>query len=102
MNVSFLQELLNQVAEQGRALLPKALFGSDGGETIEGLARALMSVRGEASGVAIARQLLKRLADASVESRAEFFRYLSDDLQPDPCGVAAAAQHYLDAPSEAR
>lgn len=100
MNVSFLQELLNQVAEQGRALLPKALFGTNGEETIDGLARGLMSVRGEASGVAIARQLLKRLAYASVEERANFFRYLSDDLQPDPCAVATAAQHYLEAPSD--
>ena len=28
MNVSFLQELLNTIAEQSRALLPKALFGA--------------------------------------------------------------------------
>ena len=40
MNVSFFQELLTTVAEQGRSLLPKTLFG--GGETddIEALAEA--------------------------------------------------------------
>ena len=61
MNVSFLQELMNTVAEQSRALLPKALFGAGDDDNIEALSRALMSGRGEASGVAIARQLLNRL-----------------------------------------
>ena len=55
MNVSFLQELLNTVAEQSRALLPKALFGHGEEDDLEPLARALMSGRGEASGVAIAK-----------------------------------------------
>lgn len=100
MNVSFLQELLNSVAEQGRALLPKALFGAGGEESIEALSRALMSGRGEASGVAIAQQLLYRLEHASSDERAAFYRHLADDLQPDAAAVAAAASAYLDAPSE--
>jgi malonyl-CoA decarboxylase len=58
LNVSFLQELLSSVAEQGRSLLPKSLFGFDAGEDVEELSRALVSGRGEASGVAIARELL--------------------------------------------
>jgi malonyl-CoA decarboxylase len=35
VNVSFFQELMAAVAEQGRSLLPKALFGEVGGESIE-------------------------------------------------------------------
>ena len=100
MNVSFLQELMNSVAEQSRALLPKALFGAAGGESIEVLARALMSGRGEASGVAIARQLLLQLKKASGEERLQFFRFLADELQPDPVAVADAARMYLDQPGE--
>ncbi|HET6388033.1 malonyl-CoA decarboxylase [Hyphomicrobium sp.] len=100
VNVSFFQELMATVAEQGRALLPKALFREAGGESIEVLSRALMSGRGEASGVAIARQLLNQLRKASSEERLQFFRFLAEDLQPDPAVVADAARSYLEHPSE--
>src|SRR5438105_4422705 len=100
VNVSFFQELMAAVAEQGRALLPKALFGDGGGESIEVLSRALMSGRGEASGVAIARQLLNQLKKVSSEERVAFYHFLAEDLQPDPAGVAEAAQNYLDNPSD--
>ena len=101
MNVSFLQELLNTVAEQSRALLPKALFGAGGEENVEALARALMSGRGEASGVAIARQLLTCLKTASPDDRRKFFAFLADELQPDAAGVSRAAEAYLAHPNEA-
>jgi malonyl-CoA decarboxylase len=100
VNVSFFQELMAAVAEQGRALLPKALFRDGGGESIEVLSRALMSGRGEASGVAIARQLLNQLKNATSEERLQFFRFLADDLQPDAALVAEAARNYLDHPSD--
>lgn len=101
MNVSFLQELLNTVAEQSRALLPKALFGAGEEDNLEALARALMSGRGEASGVAIARQLLTQWHKASPADRRMFFSYLADELQPDPLAVSKAAEAYLAAPSDA-
>ena len=100
MNVSFLQELLNTVAEQSRALLPKALFGAGAEDNVEALARALMSGRGEASGVAIARQLINRLKVASSEERKAFYTFLADELQPDAKAVADAASSYLEGPSE--
>lgn len=99
MNVSFLQELMNTLAEQSRALLPKSLFAADE-DNIEVLARALMSGRGEASGVAIARQLLNRLRRATPEERKAFFAYLSEELQPAAADVRKAAQAYLDEPGE--
>jgi len=100
VNVSFFQELMATVAEQGRALLPKALFRDVGGQSLEVLARALMSGRGEASGVAIARQLLNQFKKATGEERLAFYRFLAEDLQPDAAGVAEAARAYLDDPSE--
>ncbi len=100
MNVSFLQELLNTVAEQSRALLPKALFGAGEEDNVEALARALMSGRGEASGVAIARQLINRLKVASGEERRAFYTFLADELQPDAKTVADAALAYLEGPGE--
>ena len=100
MNVSFLQELMNAVAEQGRSLLPKSLFGTGGRDSVEVLARALMSGRGEASGVAIARQLLMSLKTAGSEERLHFFHFLANDLQPDADAVAEAARGYLADPGD--
>lgn len=100
MNVSFLQEMMNTLAEQSRALLPKSLFGADDKDSIEVLARALMSGRGEASGVAIARQLLNRLKSAGADERRRFFAYLAEELQPDPKQVRDAAEDYIAHPEE--
>ena len=98
MNVSFLQELLNTVADRGRQLLPWSRGGDD--EDVVTLARALMSGRGEASGVAIARQILIRYRQLSLSARAAFFRFLADDLKPDSDTVAAAVKDYLAAPGD--
>ena len=100
MNVSFFQELLTTVAEQGRSLLPKTLFG--GGETddIEALARALVSGRGEASGVAIARALLDRYRTLTPTERTEFFRFLAEVLQPDAAEVAEASRAFIADPGD--
>jgi malonyl-CoA decarboxylase len=101
LNVSFLQELLSSVAEQGRSLLPKSLFRADSGDDIEELAVALLSGRGEASGVAIAREVLDRYARLDAAARLRFFRFLAADMQPDPGAVAAAAREHLEAPTDA-
>ena len=96
MNVSFFQELLNSVAEQGRQLLPWGLAGQ---EDIITLARALVSGRGEASGVAIARQILELWRAQSPSERAEFYAFLAEGLMPEPAAVAAMATAYLEAPT---
>jgi len=100
VNVAFLQELLSSVAEQGRALLPRSLFGAGAEEDIEALARALISGRGEASGVAIAAELLARYAQLNDDDHQKFFRFLATELRPNAERVAAAARAYLDDPSD--
>jgi malonyl-CoA decarboxylase len=87
LNVSFFQEMLSSVAEQGRALLPRSLFGAGAEEDIEQLALALISGRGEASGVAIARELLDRYGQLSPEDRQKFFRFLATELRPQEAQV---------------
>ena len=101
MNVSFLQELLNTIAEQGRQLLPRSLGGADPQDDITELADALVSVRGEASGVAIAREILNRYRVLTPEERHAFLEFLAETLQPDPNGAARAAKAYLEHPSDA-
>ncbi|MDX2157603.1 MAG: malonyl-CoA decarboxylase [Hyphomicrobiaceae bacterium] len=100
MNVSFLQDLLTTVAERGRLYLPEALIGP-AREDIAQLVRSLMSGRGEASGVAIARELLDRYRALGQEDRKAFFRLIAHELRPGPDAVKAAAEAYLAGPSEA-
>ena len=100
-NFTFLQELLNAVADQSRNLLPKALFGEDPQKGLQELIKALMSVRGEASGVAIAHQLLRHYKLLEPEVRLAFFGYIGEILKPDPDAVAEAANAYIGAPSAA-
>jgi malonyl-CoA decarboxylase len=98
LNVSFLQELLSTIAEQGRHYLPTALTGGRK-PALEDLAAALVSGRGEASGVAIARETLARYRNLDAEERRAFFRWLVETLQPDQEAVARSAASYLAAPS---
>jgi malonyl-CoA decarboxylase len=101
LNVSFLQELLNTVAEQGRSLLPKGLFGAEPETGLQSLVDALMGGRGEASGVAIARQLLRHYRLLGPDERRAFFRYIATVLKPEARAVEAAARDHLAAPTEA-
>ncbi len=98
MNVSFLQELMTTVAEQGRALLPKGLLRGAEADDIESLAEALISSRGEAAGVAIARQILVLYRMLDEDRRRAFFGFLGEKMQPDRTAVAAAAGAYLKTP----
>ena len=98
MNVSFLQELLNSIAEQGRQLLPRSLRGAGRESDIAELADALNSNRGEASGVAIASELLARYRSLKPDGRLAFLKVLSRTMQPDPSEVARAARAYLSGP----
>jgi malonyl-CoA decarboxylase len=96
VNTSFLQELLNTVAEQSRQLIPWVVGGQ---ADIVALSKALMSSRGEASGVVIARQILSRYRQIDTDERREFFRHLAEDLAPHGPTVTAAANDYLADPT---
>jgi malonyl-CoA decarboxylase len=98
MNVSFLQELLTSVAEQGRQLLPRSLRGPGREDDITELASALGSNRGEASGVAIASELLRRYRGLGPAERLDFLKFLARTMQPDPADVTRAAKAYISGP----
>jgi malonyl-CoA decarboxylase len=94
VNVSFFQELLNSIAERGRLLLDRSHDGVGKGALRE-LAGALLSGRGEASGVALAGEILSIYRRVDDSEKIEFFRYLLEDLLPDEERITAAAQAYL-------
>lgn len=101
MNVSFLQELFNTIGEQGRQFLPRSLGGPGRESDIAELAAALGSNRGEASGVAIASELLACYRGLGPDARLDFLKFLSRTMQPDPAEVARAARAYLSGPETA-
>lgn len=100
MNVSFLQELLGSIAERGRALIDRSATrpGGKGGpklpETLESLGRGLLSGRGEASGVALARQLLDLYDRSPTSDRVEFFHLLARSFDPDLTQIQTAWEAY--------
>lgn len=100
MNVSFLQELLASIAEQGRQLMPTALVGGGKRGDIHELAQALLSGQGEASGVVLAREVLAKYRRLGIEQRREFVRYLAHSMQPDGETITRAATSYIASPGE--
>lgn len=97
VNVSFFQELLGSIGERGRRLLD--LTGTQGSDTsLEALSRALLSSRGEASGVAIASKILSTYRGLDEAGKLAFFRFMARELVPAQGPAQAAASAYLENP----
>jgi malonyl-CoA decarboxylase len=99
MNVSFFGELLTTISERGRQLLDFSGITSSPGESIEDISRALLSGRGEASGVALARQVLQRYEALDHGARHTFFRFLAEAFSPDSEKVEKTAKAFLQTPT---
>ncbi|CAN1488503.1 Malonyl-CoA decarboxylase, C-terminal [Rhabdaerophilaceae bacterium] len=103
----FLRHLLGTVTEQGRGLLDRALRPISGPQPLlqmplADLVRLLLTSRGEASGVAIAREIMSRYAGLARPERLEFLRILTLEFSADPTRVKAAFAAYDAEPDEAR
>ena len=70
--------------------------------SLEELCLALVSSRGEASGVTLASVIVERYRALDRTSRLEFLTWLNGSFAPDASSLAAAARAYLDDPSDAR
>ena len=101
-NTWFLQDLMTTIADQGRSYLPGYLFGNDDSERgLQALSDALVSGSGEASGVAIAQQLLRHYRQLDTpELKLAFFRYIAERFKPDAVRVEEAARAYAEAPND--
>lgn len=62
--------------------------------TLSARADALMSAKGEASGVALATEILEGYGTLDAEARAAFFQHVADAYDPDPQAVSDAATAY--------
>jgi len=99
MNTSFFQVLLSGIAERGRALIDLSIGGHHA-DSIEELSRALMSSRGEAAGVALARRILDAYKALPADRRLAFFQFLHEEFTPDSERIKEAARAYLDDPGK--
>ncbi len=71
-------------------------------DELQSLCRGLLSSRGEASGVAMARRVLDLYASSSPDDRDGFFRTLAEDFGPDRAQVSRAWADYEKDPTPAR
>src|SRR5256886_8509380 len=105
MNTSFFGELLQTITERGRALLDRAGARREAAEarseSLVELCEDLLSRRGEASGVALAREILSRYAELTTGPRIAFFEALASRFGADRNRLSAAASAWLTAPSDA-
>src|SRR5260221_5602343 len=104
MNTSFFGELLQTISERGRSLIDRARERRDSpAETTENLAdlsEKLLSNRGEASGVALAREILACYADLTIGPRIAFFEALSTRFGTDRVRIEAATEAWRNKPSD--
>ncbi|QRY80844.1 malonyl-CoA decarboxylase [Pseudomonas sp. PDNC002] len=101
MNISFFQELLQSISERGRQLLESREPAPGNAQALAQACRKLISGHGEASGVALARQVLCAYRDCPEEQQKAFFDTLLMDFAPPHDALAEACQRYLDDPSSA-
>ncbi len=86
----FLGDIFGGIAERSRRLLWRAQPAPPTADSIAALARKLISSRGEASGVALAVQLLDAWRGLDADSRIVWFKALAKDFGPDEARLDAA------------
>lgn len=93
MNSRWIERVLEAVADRGRELLRRGPEDQTQGSSAA-LCRNLLAGRGEASGIALAREILQRYSAADREGRLEFCRMLESAFGPDPDRLVIAANEY--------
>ncbi|MEH2595367.1 malonyl-CoA decarboxylase [Bradyrhizobium sp. AZCC 1577] len=99
---AFFSDLLATISERGRTLLRRAGpsdDGQDASELIE-LCEALLSGRGEASGTAMAREVLDRYHDLDAAGRLTFFETLARNFGPDREKLSQAIESWRSQPND--
>jgi malonyl-CoA decarboxylase len=98
MTTTFFADLIATVTERGRALIDRGRERRMSVADLAQLAEGLLSERGEASGVALAREILDAYAGLDAEARTAFFTMLAGRFGPDEAAVGRAARAFLDGP----
>jgi malonyl-CoA decarboxylase len=99
---AFFSDLLATISERGRSLLRRgdAPDGKEGASGLVELCEALLSGRGEATGTAMAREVLDRYHDLDEAGRRTFFEALARDFGPDREKLAEAIKVWQAQPGD--
>jgi malonyl-CoA decarboxylase len=99
---AFFSDLLATISERGRSLLRRAdpTDGKLEASDLVELCESLLSGRGEASGTAMARDVLDRYHDLDESGRRSFFTALARDFGPDKEKVAKAIEAWQAMPGD--
>jgi malonyl-CoA decarboxylase len=104
MNLSFFGSLLHGVAKRGLALTGQSRSDEakqqDDLESLIGLCEALLSSRGEASGAAMADEILAAWRALAPDHRRDFLVALAEHFGPDQARLEAAVQAYKERPDD--
>jgi malonyl-CoA decarboxylase len=105
MNTSFFGEMFETISERGRALLDRSRSrrgtSLQRSESLVDLCEDLLTGRGEASGAALAREILNMYAALTTGPRIAFFEALATRFGPDPVRVAKVVEKYSANPGDA-
>ncbi len=103
MTSSFFGDMLQTIAERGRALVagrPRRPTGEARTATLSVLCDDLLSGRGEASGTALAREILSGFQSMKTGERIAFFETLANTFGPDRERLRAACEAYANEPGD--
>jgi malonyl-CoA decarboxylase len=103
MNTSFFGELLQTISDRGRSLIDRRErrgVNSQSTANLVDLCEELLSNRGEASGAALAREILALYSELTIGPRIAFFESLANKFGPEKSRIEAALQAWRDAPSD--
>jgi malonyl-CoA decarboxylase len=104
VNRNFLGDLLQTISERSRDLLTKArprrVSGEERASNLVELCEQLLTGRGEASGVALASEILDAYRSMKTGERIAFFEALAHSFGPDRARLEAACKAYADDASD--
>jgi malonyl-CoA decarboxylase len=104
VNTSFFGDMLQSIAERGRALIERTRDRREIAEqrsaNLAQLCEDLLSGRGEASGVALAREILSLYGELKTGPRITFFEVLARRFGPDRARLSAAVAAWQASPSD--
>jgi malonyl-CoA decarboxylase len=92
--------MLQTIADRGRALIARREPAHERSAGLVELCEALLSGRGEASGVALARDILERYDDLTIGPRIAFFETLATTFGSDRARIESAIAAWRAAPSD--
>ncbi len=95
MSTLYFSDLMQTIAERGRAVLARVWTGTALPTTdLAPLCETLLSSKGEASGAVLAREILDRYAGLDATGRGQFLDMLGERFGPDPVAIDRAIDAY--------